>query len=80
MGRLGETLQVQNFERRIGGAFQVQHLASLGNCRFDRFVIGRFADLHFDRHTRKKIEEQLAGATISIFDGYDSIAGRKQGQ
>lgn len=60
----GNSGDVHDLKRRIGGRFQVDHLAARGDGGLDLFVIRRIAQIHVDIETGQKLQEQLVRSAI----------------
>jgi hypothetical protein len=79
LGSGHQTLDIQYFEGRIGGCFQVHQLATLGDFPFDFFVIERLAQRHLHTGTRQELFENLVGAAIAVLGRHDPIAMGQEG-
>ena len=60
------------------GLSRYSTLAARGDLRFDRFVVGRVAELDSHAGTRQELEKQLVGAAIRILHRDDPVAGLEQ--
>ena len=74
VSRAGEAVQVHDFQRGIGGRFQVKHAAAFGDLRFDGVVIGGVAQADLDLEARQEFGKQDVGAAVGILHRDDAIA------
>ena len=74
----GQARDVQHLERGVGGRFQVEHPAALGDRRLDLRVVGRIAQRHLHLEAGQELGEDLVGAAVGVLDRHDPVAGREQ--
>ena len=71
---------VHDFERGVGGGFQIEQPAAFGNRCLDGFVVGGVAQLDLDLKARQELQEQLVRPAVSVPHRDHAVAGGEQGE
>ena len=75
---LGQPLDVDDLQGRVGRCLEVQHLAALLDFLLDGVEIAGVAQANFDVLSRQEFDEDLVGAAVGVLDRNHAIARLEQ--